>query len=189
MNPAPMTDHLKPLSERRTTDEDGHDLIEPLYVGIVTVSSSRDASTDPGGDLAEQLVTDAGDEVTAREVVSDDYSAIQSVVGSLIRDPHVDCIVTTGGTGVTIDDVTPTACKALFDRELPGFGELFRMISYDIIGHRAMASRATGGIAGDTPIFCLPGSTGAVEDGLTELILPEAPHLRGLATRHREDHA
>lgn len=181
-----MSSELQPLEARRTTDEDDHDTIDPLYVAIVTVSSSRDQTDDPGGDLAEALVTDAGGQVTARRMVSDDYSAIQATVRSLVADPMVDCIVTTGGTGVTIDDVTPTACEALFDRTLPGFGELFRMLSYDVIGHRAMASRAIGGIAGGTPIFCLPGSTGAVEDGLTELILPEAPHLRGLATRHRD---
>lgn len=182
-----MTGELQPLEERRTTDEDGHDTIEPLYVGIVTVSSSREAEDDPGGDLAAELVHDHGGRVTARDLVSDDYSAIQGTVLSMVRDPTVDCIVTTGGTGATIDDVTPTACADLFDRELPGFGELFRMLSYDVIGHRAMASRATGGIVGGTPVFCLPGSTGAVEDGMTQLILPEAPHLRGLATRHRQE--
>lgn len=180
-----MDHSLQPLADRRALDEDEHDIVDPLYVGIVTVSSSRDPDADPGGDLAAELVSDAGGRVTARELVSDEYAAIQRVVSTLAYEESVDCIVTTGGTGVTLDDVTPTACAALFDRDIPGFGELFRSISYDIIGHRAMASRATAGLIHDTPVFCLPGSTGAVTDGLTELILPEAPHLRGLATRHR----
>ena len=180
-----MDRSLESLAARRDLDDDDHDIVEPLYVGIVTVSSSRDPEDDPGGDRAVELVEEAGGVVTARELVSDDYAAIQRVVSTLAYEETVDCIVTTGGTGVTLDDVTPTACAALFDREIPGFGELFRSISHDIIGHRAMASRATGGLIHDTPVFCLPGSTGAVTDGLKELILPEAPHLRGLATRHR----
>ena len=178
-----MTEAPRSLDERRGTDEDGHDVIEPLYFGVVTVSSSRAPGNDPGGDLAVELITAAGDRVTARDLVGDEYAAIQTTVRAMVDRDDVDCVVTTGGTGVTADDVTPTACSALFDRELPGFGELFRMLSYDVIGHRAIASRATGGLVGTTPVFCLPGSTGAVEDGLTKLILPEAPHLRGLATR------
>lgn len=180
-----MAEPIAPLADRRGLDADEHDIVDPLYVGVVTVSSSRDQTDDPGGDLAVELIEDAGAQVTQRRLVADDYAAIQRTVSALAHDETVDCIVTTGGTGVTLDDVTPTACSALFDREIPGFGELFRAISYDIIGHRAMASRATGGLINDTPVFCLPGSTGAVKDGLTELILPEAPHLRGLATRHR----
>jgi molybdopterin biosynthesis enzyme MoaB len=96
-------------------------------------------------------------------------------------------VVTTGGTGVTIDDVTPAACEGLFEREIPGFGELFRVVSYEEIGHRAMASRATAGVVSGTPTFCLPGSRGAVRTGMAELVLPEAPHLAGLVTRHRFD--
>ena len=180
-----MEDDLLPLAERRDTDDDDHDIVEPLYVGIITVSSSRDLDTDPGGDLAAELVRSEGGRVTARTIVPDAYAAIQREVTGFARREEVDCIVTTGGTGATIDDVTPIACEDLFDRRLPGFGELFRSLSFDAIGHRAMASRATAGVIADTPTFCLPGSTGAVEDGLTQLILPEAPHLRGLATRHR----
>lgn len=175
------------LEDRRGTDEDGHDQIEPLYFAVITVSSSRDTTEDPGGDLAVELIEDAGHEVTVRELIGDEYSQIQATVQRTVDRDDVDCVLTTGGTGVTIDDVTPTACAAMFDRELPGFGELFRMLSYDVIGHRAMASRATGGLIRGTPVFCVPGSTGAVSDSLTELILPEAPHLRGLATRHRAE--
>ena len=179
-----MTEHLLPMPDRRSTDEHGHDLIDPLYVAIVTVSSTRGPGDDPGGDAAAELVREAGGRVTERAHIADDYAAIQGTVGRLAADPDVDCVVTTGGTGVTVDDVTPDACAGLFDREIPGFGELFRAISYEEIGTRAMASRATAGIVGGVPVFCLPGSTNAVRTAMGELILPEAPHLAGLATRH-----
>ncbi len=179
-----MTDRLPP-EKRRGVDEDDHDVVDPLYVAIVTVSSSRSLEKDPGGDTAQQLVEEAGGEVTVRELVTDDFAAIRGTVDRLTGRDDVDCIVTTGGTGMTMDDVTPAACEGLFEREIPGFGELFRAISYEEIGHRAMASRATAGVAAGVPIFCLPGSRNAVKTAMTELILPEAPHLAGLATRHR----
>ena len=182
-----MSPDLDSREERRTTDDHDHDVLAPLYVGIVTVSSSRGPEDDPGGDTAASLVEDSGGRVTARSYVSDDYAEIQAAVTQLASVEHVDCIVTTGGTGMTIDDVTPTACDALFDRDIPGFGELFRTISWEEIGHRAMASRATAGVVSGTPVFCLPGSTNAVKTALTELILPEAPHLAGLSTRHHNE--
>lgn len=182
-----MTEDLRPREERRSTDHHGHDVLEPLYVGIVTVSTTRGPENDPGGDTAADLVTGAGGAVTAREFVADDFAAIRGTVDRLAHRGDVDCIVTTGGTGMTMDDVTPAACEGLFERSIPGFGELFRQISYEEIGHRAMASRATAGIVAGTPVFCLPGSTSAVETAMSALILPEAPHLAGLATRHRAD--
>jgi len=92
--------------------------------------------------------------------------------------------VTTGGTGVTVDDVTPDAVSELFDRELPGFGEAFRRLSWEEVGTRVVATRATAGIARDVPVFVLPGSENAVRLATTEIISEEAPHLAGLATRH-----
>ncbi len=180
-----MTDDLLAPEDRRDVDDDGHDVVDPLYVAVVTVSSSRDPDEDPGGDTAAELVADSGGRVTARELVRDDFAAIRGTVDRLATREDVDCIVTTGGTGMTMDDVTPAACEGLFEREIPGFGELFRYVSYEEIGHRAMASRATAGIVAGTPVFCLPGSSSAVRTGMSELILPEAPHLAGLATRHR----
>ncbi len=172
-------------SERRGLDEDDHDVIEPLYVGIATVSTSRGPENDPGGDTAAELVREAGGRVTARTFCSDDFAEIRGTVDRLVVDEAVDCVVTTGGTGMTMDDVTPVACEGLFERTIPGFGELFRYVSYEEIGHRAMASRATAGIVAGTPVFCLPGSRSAVETALLTLVLPEAPHIAGLATRHR----
>ncbi|WP_114575968.1 molybdenum cofactor biosynthesis protein B [Saliphagus sp. LR7] len=179
-------------ADRRTTDDHGHDLIDPLYVGIVTVSTSRatdaradEEPEDPGGDTIAEVFEAAGHEIRERELVRDDYGAIRTAVRGLVAQRGIDVVVTTGGTGVTADDVSPEAMSALFERELPGFGELFRALSWEEVGTRAMASRATAGIAADTPVFCLPGSTNAVRTACEELIVPEAPHLAGLATSHR----
>ncbi|WP_265109745.1 MogA/MoaB family molybdenum cofactor biosynthesis protein [Halosolutus halophilus] len=177
-------------SDRRSTDDHGHDVIDPLYVGIVTVSTSRAAAEDPddpGGDTIQECFEAEGHEIRERVLVRDDYSSIRTAVRSLVARRDVDVVLTTGGTGVTADDVSPEATSSLFERDLPGFGELFRSLSWEEVGTRAMASRATAGIAVDTPVFCLPGSTGACETACEELIVPEAPHLVGLATRHQQD--
>ncbi|QLG50604.1 MogA/MoaB family molybdenum cofactor biosynthesis protein [Natrinema halophilum] len=174
--------------DRRSTDHHGHDIVDPLYVGIVTVSSSRAAKPDPddpGGDTIQEAFEADGHEVQERLLVRDDYSAIRTAVRRLVARRDIDVVCTTGGTGVTADDVSPEATSSLFERELPGFGERFRSLSWDEVGTRAIASRATAGIAVDTPVFCLPGSQSACETACEELIVPETPHLAGLATRHR----
>lgn len=176
---------------RRTTDDDGHDVVSPLQVAILTVSTSRataaddEEPADPGGDTAEALFERDGHRVVERALVRDGIGPIQRALDRLLDDPTVDLIVATGGTGPTVDDVTPQAAAERFDRELPGFGELFRRLSFEEIGPRTVASRATGGIARDTPVFVVPGSSNAVELAVEAIILEEAPHLVGLATRHR----
>ena len=174
--------------ERRATDAHGHATVSPLQGALLTVSTSRAAADgdidDPGGDTIASLFEADGHRVVDRRLVADDVGEIQRALDDLLDDDTVDLVVTTGGTGVTVDDVTPTAVADRFDRELPGFGELFRRLSSAAVGTRAIASRATGGIAGDTPVFVLPGSTNAVELATEEIILPEAPHLVGVATRH-----
>ncbi|MCL9813543.1 MogA/MoaB family molybdenum cofactor biosynthesis protein [Natranaeroarchaeum aerophilus] len=187
-------DHVD-RSRRRSTDNHSHDVIDPLYVAVVTVSTSRydehnpaDALStvdDPGGDTAVVTFESAGHRVTARALVPDDADRIEDLLESLLTRQDVDTIITTGGTGVTADDVTPDAVQATIDRRLRGFGELFRMLSYEEVGTRAMASRALAGIADGVPIFCLPGSASAVELATETLIVPETPHLAGLATRHQ----
>lgn len=179
-----------PRDDRRSTDHHGHDVIDPLFVGIVTVSSSRAAAgdpDDPGGDTIQECFEAEGHEIQERVLVRDDYSSIRTAVRGLVARRDIDVVLTTGGTGVTADDVSPDAASSLFERELPGFGELFRSLSWDEVGTRAMASRATAGIAVDTPVFCLPGSTNACQTACEQLIVPEAPHLAGLATRHQRD--
>ena len=168
--------------------EHGHgDLgVDALGAAVVTVSSSRTLEDDPSGDALASAFENAGHAVVTRELVEDAYDNIQRTVSTLAGRGDVDLVVTTGGTGVTPDDVTPEAVRPLFDKELPGFGELFRRRSEEKIGARTIASRATAGIAGGVPVFCLPGSENAVRLGVDELILPEAEHLVGLA-RHEEE--
>jgi len=174
---------LPPVADRRTTDADDHDCIDPLGVAIVTVSSSRGDGVETTPPDASILV-EAGHVVTSRRMVPDDYVRIKTTVSECLDRPDVDLVVTTGGTGVTVDDVTPDAVSELFDRELPGFGEAFRWLSWEEVRTRIVSTRATAGIARDVPVFVLPGSVNAVELATAEIIAEEAPHLAGLASRH-----
>ena len=166
-------------------DHHHHD-VGSLSAAILTVSTSRTLADDPAGDAIAAAFESADHAVAAREVVADDVDALRSAVDRLTGRDDVDVVVTTGGTGVTPDDVTIEAVSALFDKELPGFGELFRRRSEAEIGTRVVGTRATAGIVGGVPTFCLPGSENAARLGSEELIVPEAPHLRGLATRPEE---
>jgi molybdenum cofactor biosynthesis protein B len=116
-------------------------------------------------------------------VVADDLDGIQRTVLALTGRDDVDVVVTTGGTGVTPDDVTVEAVTPLFDKDLPGFGELFRILSYEEVGTRALGSRATAGVSEGVPVFCLPGSENAVRLAMEELVAAEMAHLVELATR------
>ena len=166
-------------------DHHDHD-VGSLSAAILTVSTSRTLDEDPAGDAIAAAFEAADHAIAAREVVADDVDALQSTVDRLTDRNDVDVVVTTGGTGVTPDDVTIEAVSALFDKELPGFGELFRRRSEAEIGTRVVGTRATAGIVGGVPTFCLPGSENAARLGSEELIVPEAPHLTGLATRPEE---
>ena len=175
--------------ERRASDADGHDVLDPLGVAIVTISSSRGgtvemAPPDPSGDAIARILVETGHVITSRTLVPDDYVAIKTAVSECLDRTDVDIVVTTGGTGVTVDDVTPDAVGELFDRELPGFGEAFRRLSWETVGTRIVSTRAPAGIARDVPVFVLPGSENAVSLATAELLTDEAPHLAGLATRH-----
>lgn len=163
-------------------DHHAHDA-ETVGVAVVTVSSTRSLDEDPSGDYAVETVEDAGHEVVTRELIPDDFDRVQGTVNRLVGREDTDAVITTGGTGVTPDDVTPEAVRQLFEKELPGFGELFRRLSYEEVGTRTVGSRAIGGIADGAPVFCLPGSENAVRLGVEEIILPEVGHLAGLATR------
>ena len=162
-------------------DHHAHDK-EHLGVGIITVSSTRTHDDDPSGDAIQAAFEDAGHEVAVRDIVRDDYDGIQNTVDALVGRSDVDLVVSTGGTGVTPDDVTVEAVEALFDKGLPGFGELLRLLSYETVGTKAICTRATAGIADGVPVFCLPGSENAARLGVEEIIVPEAAHLAGLAS-------
>jgi molybdenum cofactor biosynthesis protein B len=168
--------------DEHSHDHHAHDM-EVLGIAVVTVSSSRSREDDPSGDIIESRAEADGHEVVVRDVVRDDYDGIQGAVDNLVGRDDVDVLVTTGGTGVTPDDVTIEAVESLFEKELPGFGELFRLLSHDEIGTKVVATRATAGIADGVPVFCLPGSENAARLGIEEIILEEAPHIAGLATR------
>jgi len=167
-------------------DHHAHD-VESLGAAVVTVSSSRTLDDDPAGDAIAAALEEAGHEVVVRELVRDDFDGVQGRVDTLVGRGDVDVVVTTGGTGVTPDDVTVEAVEPLFDKRLPGFGELFRRLSYDEVGTRVVGTRATGGVADGVPTFCLPGSENAARLGAEELVVPEAPHLAGLARRDEDE--
>lgn len=158
----------------------------PVGVAVVTVSTSRTLDEDPAGDAIEERVERAGDEVATRELIEDDYDGIQGRVSTFVGREDVDVVVTTGGTGVTPDDVTIEAVGPLFSKQLPGFGELFRRRSEDDIGTRVVATRATAGVVDGVPVFCLPGSEDAARLG-ADIVTEEAAHLAGLARRDADD--
>lgn len=166
-------------------DHHAHDL-ETLEVAVVTVSSTRSLDDDPSGEAIVAAFEAEGHEISTRELVADDLDGVQGRVDALVDRDDVDVVVTTGGTGVTPDDVTVEAVRPLFEKQLPGFGELFRRRSEADIGTRVVATRAVAGIADGVPVFCLPGSEAAAELGTREIIVPEAGHLAGLA-HHDED--
>lgn len=155
----------------------------PLGYALVTVSDTRTAEDDLTGQRMRELVEAAGERVVEQTIVRDEVAAIRSAVGALVATEGVDVVVVAGGTGVAPRDVTVEALEPLLDRPLPGFGELFRMLSHRQIGAAAMLSRATAGVVEGRALFALPGSPKAAELALVELILPEAAHLVAQARR------
>ncbi|WP_370242813.1 molybdenum cofactor biosynthesis protein B [Marisediminitalea sp.] len=133
----------------------------PVNIAILTVSDTRTLDTDTSGQYLQEAVEADGHKVIARELVADDIYRQRAVVSAWIADPAVEAVVVTGGTGFTGRDSTPEALRVLFDKEVDGFGELFRYLSYQEIGTSTVQSRAIAGFANRTVIFCLPGSTGA----------------------------
>jgi molybdenum cofactor biosynthesis protein B len=142
----------------------------PLNIGVLTVSDSRSPAEDRSGDLLVERLTRAGHHLAARALVRDDASRIADQLESWIADPAIDVVITTGGTGVTGRDVTPEALERVSEKLIPGFGELFRMLSYEKIGTSALQSRATAGVARGTYLFALPGSPGACRDGWDQIL-------------------
>lgn len=179
------TGKSEPEEEPEPVHEHDHHAadLESVGAAVLTISTSRSLDDDPSGDAIRDAFEAAGHRVVTRELVGDDLDRIQGIANQLVDRRDVDVLVSTGGTGVTPDDVTVEAVAPLFEKGLPGFGELFRRKSVEEIGSKAIASRATAGIANGVPVFVLPGSLDAVSLAMDSLILPEIGHLAGLA-RH-----
>ena len=141
-----------------------------VNIAVMTVSDSRTEADDKSGELLIQRLTEAGHNLAARAIVRDEADAITVQLKAWIEDGDIDVVIATGGTGLTGRDVTPEAFESLYEKEISGFGELFRMISYDKIGTSTIQSRATGGMANATYLFALPGSPSACRDGWDEIL-------------------
>ncbi len=142
----------------------------PLGIAVLTVSDTRDEKTDKSGDTLVAALTGAGHRMAERRIVGDDIYLIRAAVSAWIADPAVDVVLTTGGTGLTGRDGTPEAVEPLLAKTIDGFGELFRVISYEEIGTSSLQSRCIAGVANGTYVFCLPGSTNACRTGWDKLI-------------------
>ena len=151
----------------------------PVGIAVLTVTDTRTLQTDTSGDALVERIAAAGHEVRARDIVADDAGAIEAKLRDWISTPDIDVVITTGGTGITGRDVTPEAFDRVLEKRIDGFGELFRMLSFQKIGTSTMQSRALAGVADGTYLFALPGSTGAVKDAWDDILVWQ------LDARHR----
>jgi len=151
----------------------------PLRIAVLTVSDTRTQKTDKSGPLLAKMIHEAGHEIAEQAVATDDEKAIRKQVKTWIKDPEIDVVITTGGTGFTGRDVTPESLRPLFEKEIEGFSALFHMLSYQTVGTSTVQSRACGGLAKGTYIFCLPGSPGACKDAWEGILKSQ------LDNRHR----
>ena len=151
----------------------------PVNIAVMTVSDTRTAADDKSGDLLVERLTTAGHFLADRAIVKDEQAAIVAKLRQWIDDPGIETVISTGGTGVTGRDVTPEAFASVYEKEIAGFGELFRMLSFKTIGTSTIQSRATAGVAGGTYLFALPGSPGACRDGWDQILKDQ------LDIRHR----
>lgn len=145
----------------------------PINIAVLTVSDTRGEADDRSGATLVERIEGAGHNVAAKAIVRDEADVIAAQLREWIADHGIDAVISTGGTGVTGRDVTPEAFHAVYEKEIAGFGELFRMLSYDTIGSSTIQSRATAGVAGGTYLFALPGSTGACKDAWDGILLSQ----------------
>ncbi|BEU03144.1 molybdenum cofactor biosynthesis protein B [Agarivorans sp. OAG1] len=144
-----------------------------LNIAVLTVSDTRNEDTDTSGRYLAEALTEAGHKLADKQIVIDDVYQIRAILSNWIADPSIDCVISTGGTGFTARDNTPEAVSVLFDKDIEGFGELFRHISYTEIGTSTVQSRALGGFANKTVIFCVPGSTNACKTAWQKILLEQ----------------
>lgn len=160
-----------PLDESRA--------FKPVNIALLTVSDTRGIENDTSGDLLAERIAAAGHKIAERAILRDDAASIVARLRDWIDDDHIDVVISTGGTGLTGRDVTPEALECVKTKDIPGFGELFRWISFSSIGTSTIQSRACAVLAGGTYIFALPGSNGAVKDGWDQILVHQ------LDSRHR----
>lgn len=148
----------------------------PVNIGVLTVSDTRSEATDTSGAYIADRLADAGHRIAARAIVKDSEAEIRAQLAKWIADPGIDVVIATGGTGVTPRDVTPEALAPLITKHIPGFGELFRQLSFDEIGAATIQSRADAALCGTTYVFLLPGSTNGVKLGVDKILVSQLDH-------------
>jgi molybdopterin adenylyltransferase len=151
----------------------------PVNIAVLTVSDTRTSANDTSGDILVERIANAGHRLADRALERDDTAMIEALLRRWVADPEIDVVITTGGTGITGRDVTPEAFERVMEKRIEGFGELFRMLSYQKIGTSTMQSRAIGGVAGGTYLFALPGSNGAVKDGWDDILVSQLDNRHG----------
>jgi molybdenum cofactor biosynthesis protein B len=171
------------LSETSSVQGHRHGARQRLAAVVITVSDTRTIGDDTGGALLAELLEAAGHKVVERCIVRDEVDAIRAAIDAAVMRDDVHAVLLTGGTGIAVRDVTPEALEPILDRVIPGFGELFRMLSYQEIGSAALLSRAIAGTARGRVVAALPGSRAAIRLAVEKLLLPELPHLVAEATK------
>jgi molybdopterin adenylyltransferase len=159
---------------------------DTVRVAVLTISDTRTPETDTGGDTIDELMRGAGHEVVERDIVGDDATRIRTELLDLLARSDVDAVITTGGTGISARDTTYEVVDRMLDKRLDGFGEIFRMLSYEEVGAAAVLSRAVAGAVGDKLVACLPGSRNAVRLAVEKLLVPEIAHVVFELRKHRE---
>lgn len=159
---------------------------ETVRVAVLTISDTRTRETDTGGDTAEELLRKAGQKIVARQIVRDEVASIRTSLIDFLARPDVDAVVTTGGTGISARDTTYEVVDRMIEKKLEGFGEIFRMLSYEEIGAAAIMSRAVAGAVGAKFVASLPGSRNAVRLAVEKLLVPELAHIVFELRKHQE---
>jgi molybdopterin adenylyltransferase len=159
---------------------------EHVRVAVLTISDTRTRETDSGGDTVEQILSAAGQEIVARQIVRDEVNGIRASLVDLLANSEVDAVITTGGTGISGRDATYEVVDRMIEKKLDGFGEIFRMLSYEEIGAAAIMSRAVAGAVGTKFVASLPGSRNAVRLAVEKLLVPELAHIVFELRKHEE---
>lgn len=176
LNQPQAHDTLRANDRSQSTQEHRAQAPDSVRVAVIVVSDTRTLDSDKGGVLIEELLEKEGHEIASRQIVRDEIEAIKRAADDAIQS-DAEVVILTGGSGIGPRDVTPEAIRPMLTRELPGFGEVFRVLSFEEVGAATMLSRAFAGVAGRTLVFVLPGSTNAVRLAMEKLIVPEIAHL------------